>query len=114
MPRLHLVADVIKSLWRINTELASKVKRCEQYRKSPLPASFGFCRKIYCGRGLAFGDDENVGSTRKFFQNFLNLFQANIKKRRHDASSDWLYNSFPNRLLLLNIVLHHKVFLQLS
>jgi len=33
-------------------------------------------------RGLAFGDDENVGSPRKFFQNFLNLFQAYIKKKK--------------------------------
>ena len=36
------------SLWRIDTELASQVIQCEQYRKSPLPGTFGFCRKIYC------------------------------------------------------------------
>jgi len=43
MPRLHLVADVR----RIDKELASHVNQCEQNRKSPLPAVFGFCRKIY-------------------------------------------------------------------
>jgi len=46
MPPLHLVADEIKSLWRIDTELAGQINQCEQYRKSPLPATFGFCRKI--------------------------------------------------------------------
>jgi len=48
MTRLHLVADVIKSLWRIDTELASKVNQCEYYRKPPLPTTFGFSLKIYC------------------------------------------------------------------
>jgi len=47
-----------------------------------LPATFGFCRKIYCraAQGLAFGgDDENVGSPRNFLQKiFQNYFQANI------------------------------------
>ena len=37
-----------RSLCRIGTKLASQVNQCEQYRKSPLPATFGFCRKIYC------------------------------------------------------------------
>jgi len=49
-------------------------------------------------RGLAFKDDENVGSTRKFFKKiFVSFFQANIKKRRCDASSNWFCNSFANR-----------------
>ena len=36
------------SLWRFDTELASQVNQCEQYWKSLLPETFGFCRKIYC------------------------------------------------------------------
>jgi len=44
MPRLHLVADVR----RIDKELASQVNQWEQYGKSLLPATFDFCRKIYC------------------------------------------------------------------
>jgi len=35
MPRLHLVTDVIKSLWRIDKELTGQVNQCEQYRKWP-------------------------------------------------------------------------------
>jgi len=31
-----------------------------------------------------------------FSRNFSKPFQANIKKRRCDASSDWLCNSFTN------------------
>jgi len=43
--------------------------------------------KFIAERGLAFRDDENVGSSRKFFQNiFKTFFQQNFKKRRCDAA----------------------------
>jgi len=32
--------------------------------------------KFIAERGLAFGDDENVGSHRKFFHNLENLFYS--------------------------------------
>jgi len=48
MSRLRLVADVINHYEETDTELASQVNQGEQYWKSPLPATFGFCRKIYC------------------------------------------------------------------
>jgi len=39
--------------------------------------------KFIAERGLAFRDDENVGSPRKIFQkNFQNFFQANIEKKK--------------------------------
>jgi len=48
-------------------------------------------------RGLAFRDDENVGSSRKLFQKmFKTFFKQILKKRRCDASSDWFCNSFTN------------------
>jgi len=54
--------------------------------------------KFIAERGLAFGDDENVGSPRKFFEKIFNTFFKQIlKKRRCDASSDWFCNSFTNR-----------------
>ena len=45
----HDVADLdISNDKDIATELVSQVNQCEQYRKSPLTATFGFCRKIHC------------------------------------------------------------------
>jgi len=50
--------------------------------------------KFISERGLAFRDDENVGSSRKFFQKiFQNFFQAKLKNRRClDASGDRFCN----------------------
>jgi len=49
MPRLHLVTITFSHRYkRIDTKLASQVNQCAHYRKSPLPARIGFCRKIYC------------------------------------------------------------------
>jgi len=68
MPRLHLVADAIKSLRRIDTELASQVNQCEKYRKTPFHASWVSVVKFIAERGLAFRDDENVLLPRKHFK----------------------------------------------
>jgi len=37
--------------------------------------------KLIAERGLAFRDDENVGSPRTFSKYFQNLFQAKLKKK---------------------------------
>jgi len=68
-----------KSLGTIDMELACQVNQCEQYWKSLLPATFGFCQFI-AERGLALrGDDENAGSPRNIFQaNFQNFFPASF------------------------------------
>jgi len=81
---------------KIYTEIASQVNQCEQYRKSPLPATFGFVVIFIAERGLAFRDDENEIAQKVLQRHFQNFFQANIKKRRCDASTDWFCNSFTN------------------
>ena len=54
--------------------------------------------KFIAERRLAFRDDENVGTPRKFFRkNFKTFLKQILKKRRCDASSDGFCNSFTNR-----------------
>jgi len=57
-----------KSLGIIDTELACQVNQCDQHWKS-LPQPMVSVIKFIADRGLGFrGDDENVGSSRNFFQ----------------------------------------------
>ena len=87
-----------RSLCRIDTKLASQVNQCEQYWKSPLPAAFGFCRKIYCwGRTGVYIWWKRWIAQKVFPKNFQNFFLTNIKKKRCDASSNYFCNSFTNR-----------------
>ena len=53
--------------------------------------------KFIAERRLAFRDDENVGSPRKFFQKIFKTYFKQILKRRCDASDDRFCNSFTNR-----------------
>jgi len=78
MPRLHLVADVINHYeeliqnWLVRSINTNNIgnRLCLQRLVSVL--------KFISERGLAFSDDENVGSPRMFFQkNFKAFFQKN-------------------------------------
>jgi len=85
MKHLHVTIMINRrctwTLWRIDTELASLVSQCEQYRKSPLPATFGFCRRIYCWAKTGVQRWWKRRIAHKVFpNNFQNVFQANVKK----------------------------------
>jgi len=58
-----------------------------------------FVIKFIAERGLAFRDDENVGSPR--------IFSSKYSKNRCDTSGDRFCNGFTNRWSLSNIILHH-------
>jgi len=53
--------------------------------------------KFIAERGLAFRDDKTLDCPESFPKKFQNIFQANIKIRICDASSDWFCNNFTNR-----------------
>jgi len=80
MPRLHLVADVIKYYkeliknWPVRPINANNFvnRRCLQRLVSVI--------KFIAERGLAFGDDENVVSPRYFFQRFSKLSSKFLKR----------------------------------
>jgi len=89
MPRLRLVVDVINHYEEL-IELASQVNQCEQYWKSFLSATevasvcnnVWFVVKFIVQRGLAFRDDENIGSPRNIFQKmFQNFVQVKFQKK---------------------------------
>jgi len=86
MPRLCFVADVINHYEEF---IQSYVNQCQQCWKSLLQRLL-FVLKFIAERGLAFRDNENVGSPKK-------LFQAKFQKGKYDASVDRVCNSFTNR-----------------
>jgi len=98
MPRLHLVVDIINHCEELiqNQPVRSIItnnmgnRLCLQRLVSVV--------KLIAEPGLAFRDDENVESPRKFFQKIVKtFFRQRLKKERCDASSDWFCNSFTNR-----------------
>jgi len=107
-----LVADVINHCeelmqnWPIRSISEKNIGNCLCLQR--LVSVVKFIAKL----GLAFRNDENA--QKVFPKNLQNFFQANKKKRRHDASSDWFCNSVSSRLSLSNTMLHRKVLLQLS
>jgi len=60
---------------------------------------FLYVVKFLAERGLAFGDDENLRFSRKFFQkNFQNFFKAKFQKKKMGCFySNWFCNSSTNR-----------------
>jgi len=80
MPRLHLIADVINHCeeliqnWPVRSTNANNIgnRLCLQRLVSVI--------KFIAERGLAFRDDENVGSPRSFFQKIFKAFFKQIEK----------------------------------
>jgi len=66
MPRLYLVADVINH-WRNYADIDGQVNATNIGNLLCLQRLVSVV-KLIVQRGVAFRDDENVGSPRKFFQ----------------------------------------------
>jgi len=108
MPRLLLVADVINYYMKnwYRATVAGQVNQCQQYWKSLLPATFDFCRKIYCWARTG---------VQRWWKRWIaqKLFSSKISKKENAML---LVTGFAtvsqiiiNYQLLSIIMLHHKV-----
>jgi len=97
MPRLHLVADVINHYEELIQKQAGRSINVNNIGNSLCLQRLFSVVKFIAERRLAFRDDENVGSSRTFFQKMFKTFFKQVFEKRCDASNDWFCNSFTNR-----------------
>jgi len=74
MPRLHIVADVINHCEELIQNYPVRSINANNIRNHLCLQRLVSVIKFIDERGLAFGDDENVESPRKFFQNIFKTF----------------------------------------
>jgi len=81
MPRLHLVADVINHYEELIQNQPVKSINANKIGNRLCLQCLVSVVKVVAERGLAFRDDENVGSPRKIFQKIFKTFFKQILKK---------------------------------